>query len=221
MPRDEIDFADARAIMVDGQVQPNGVHDERVLQAMRTLPRERFLPADLAALAYGDEDVPLGGGRVLLKPMLIARLVQLVAAAKGERVLVIGAGSGYGAALLAACGADVTALEEDAALLALARAVLPEVAPAVRLVGGELKEGCREGAPFDAIFIEGAVEEVPTALAAQLAPHGRLITVRTAGGLVGQAVVGQPVGDGFAFQAVFDCLTTPLPQFRRAAAFVF
>src|SRR5487761_533200 len=93
------DFADARARMVDSQVRPNKVTDPRILHAMRTLPRERFLPPALAPLAYSDDDVPLGGGRVMLAPMVIARLVQLLGLQPGERALVVAAGPGYGTAL--------------------------------------------------------------------------------------------------------------------------
>ena len=122
-------FAETRNRMVDSQVRPNKVTDPRIIAAMRQLPRERFLPPRLAPLAYADEDVPLGEGRVLIEPTVIARLVQLTAIAAGERALVVAAGTGYGAALLAACGARVTALEEAAPLQAVARAVLAELAP--------------------------------------------------------------------------------------------
>src|SRR6476619_4897977 len=107
-------FADARNHMVDRQIRPTKVTDPRIIAAMRRLPRERFLPPRLASLAYADEDVPLGEGRVLIEPAVIARLVQLAAIATGERALVVAAGTGYGAALLAACGARVTALEDSA-----------------------------------------------------------------------------------------------------------
>jgi len=115
------DYAAARDHMVDGQVRPNKVIDPRVIRAMRSIPRERFVPPHLANLAYVDEDVALGRGRALMEPMVIARLVQLARVREGDRVLVVGAGSGYGTALLAACGGRVTALEEDEALLAIAR----------------------------------------------------------------------------------------------------
>ena len=105
MSHPQTDFSAARTLMVDGQVRPNKVTDARVLAAMGSLPRERFVPADRTALAYSDEDVPLGGGRYLVEPMVIARLVQIAAVRTGERALVVGAGTGYGAALLAACGA--------------------------------------------------------------------------------------------------------------------
>ena len=115
--------------MVDSQIRPNKVVDPRILRAMRELPRERFVPTALRSLAYADEDVPLGNGRALMEPMVLARLVQIAAPVAGERVLVVGAGGGYGAAVLAACGANVTALEEDEALLGLARQLLPAIAP--------------------------------------------------------------------------------------------
>src|SRR5215472_17796835 len=126
-------FADARNRMVDSQIRPNKVTDPRIVAAMRRLPRERFVPSHFAALAYADEDVPLGEGRFLVEPVVIARMVQLTAITAGERALVVAAGTGYGAALLAACGARVTALEESAPLQAIARAVLAELAPSVSL----------------------------------------------------------------------------------------
>ena len=142
-------FAEARNNMVDSQVRPNKVNDPRIIDAMRRLPRERFLPPALASVAYADDDVKLGRGRVLVQPMVIARLVQLTAVVAGERALVVAAGSGYGAALLAACGARVTALEEDETLLALARPSLAELAPSVSLVSGPLAAGWPAGAPYE------------------------------------------------------------------------
>ncbi len=106
--------------MVDSQIRPNKVNDPRILEAMRRLPRERFVPETAAAMAYVDEDVPLGNGRFLMEPMVIARLIQTTRPLPGEAALVVGAGTGYGAALLAACGARVTALEDDPALIAIA-----------------------------------------------------------------------------------------------------
>lgn len=223
MPHATMDFAAARAMMVDSQVRPNKVTDPRIIAAMRSLPRERFVPAAQASLAYSDEDVPLGGGRVLLEPMVIARLVQIAAVQEGERVLVVGAGSGYGAALLAACGADVTALEQDAALLAMARAALPQLAPGVKLVEGALAEGWKGGAPYDLILIEGAVPEIPPALPALLrGDGGRIVAVLKPGARVGQAVLCAPLGGGRLHPApVFDCATPVLPMLRREPGFVF
>ena len=123
-PGPGMDFDDARIRMVDSQIRPNKVTDSRILTAMRRLPRERFLPPELAVRAYSDEDVPLGNGRVLTEPMVIARLIQLAAPIPGESALVVAAGTGYGAAVLAGCGVRVVALEEVPDLLGIARVAL-------------------------------------------------------------------------------------------------
>ncbi|HEX5325520.1 MAG TPA: protein-L-isoaspartate O-methyltransferase, partial [Acetobacteraceae bacterium] len=207
------DFADARNRMVDSQVRPNKVTDPRIIAAMRDLPRELFLPARLRPLAYIDEDIPLGGGRVLMEPMVIARLVQLLAPTAGERALVVAAGVGYGAALLAACGVRVTALEDDQSLLALARSALERMAASVSLVVGPLAAGWPAGAPYDFILLEGSVPQIPPALGQQLrADGGRLATVLSATGTLGQAVLAEPTPVGFSAQPVFDCATPAIPS---------
>lgn len=221
MDRPSLDFASARQLMVDGQVRPNKVYDARIIAAMRELPREAFLPEAQAALAYSDTAVPLGNGRAMLAPMAIARLVQAAMVQKGERALVIGAGAGYGASLLAACGAHVTALEDDAALIALARRVISHES-GIKLVEGPLAEGWAKTAPYDVVLIEGAVDEVPEAIAAQVrAPSGRLVAIRTRNGRIGQAVVAEPAAGGLSYQAVFDCNAPAIPALRSAPSFVF
>ncbi len=215
------DFTAARTMMVDSQVRPNKVTDKRIVDAMRAIPRERFVPPAAAALAYADEDVPLGQGRVLLEPMVIARLVQLAAVEAGQTVLVIAAGTGYGAALLAACGAVVTALEEDRALLAIARTALTGTA-GVTLVEGPLAEGWASGGPYDVVFLEGAAEEMPAAWSAQVKPQGgRFVGIQANAGRVSQAVSGALSGGRLALLPRFDCATPKLPGFRRVAGFVF
>ena len=220
----QTDFTAARNNMVDCQIRPNRVTDPRVLDAMRRLPREDFLPPALAAMAYLDEDLPLGHGRVLMEPLVIARLVQMARIRQGDRVLVAGAGVGYGAAIVAACEAQVTALEEDDALLAIALKVLPRLAPGVRVVNGLLSAGLPDGGPYDAIVIEGAVTSIPAVYASQLAPGGRLVTVIAATGSAGgRAILAEPIADGQRLRSreMFDCTTPLLPSLRPAAAFVF
>ncbi len=212
---------DARSAMVDSQVRPNKVTDPRILAAMRSLPREQFLPQALQARAYADDDVKLSQGRVMVSPMVTARLLQLAAIRRGERVLLVGAGTGYTAALLDACGADVTALEEDTSLLAVAKVALAAWAPGVVLVEGPLVEGWKAAAPYDLVIIEGAVEHLPDALAAQVDALGRLVMVRVAAGQVGQATVGRKSASGLSFSAEFDATVAALPAMRRAPAFVF
>ncbi len=221
MDRHIIDYADARNLMVDGQVRPNKVYDPRLLAAMRRLPRERFVPPHAIPLAYSDEDVPLGNGRVLTEPMVIARLIQLAAVRAGERALVVGAGSGYGAALLAACGARVTALEEDESLLAMARTALAGIS-GVDLVAGKLADGWPGAGPYDLVLIDGAADEVPAAIIGQIrTPGGRLVGVLTGKDGLGRAGIGEPVAGGLSFQAAFDCATPVLPALARQPGFVF
>ncbi len=216
------DHAAARDHMVDGQVRPNKVIDPRIVRAMRTLPRERFVPPAVMSLAYADGDVPLGQGRVLVQPMVIARLVQLARVRDGERVLVVGAGAGYGAALMAACGGEVTALEEDPALLAIMRPLLAELAPGIRVVEGPIGAGQADQV-WNVIMIEGAVRAIPPALAGQVRhPGGRLVTVMNkSGGPGGSGVLAEPSGAGLREHAEFDCETLLLPPLIPAPRFQF
>lgn len=212
------DYADdARKRMVDSQLRPNKVTDPRILTAMRTLPRERFLPPALSALAYSDQNVSLGGGRVLLQPMTLARLIQAMEPLAGDKTLIVGAGTGYAAAVLAACGCTVTALEESGPLLDLAKA-----APTgATIVSGPLAAGWPAGAPYDLILIDGAVTEVPAAIAAQLKPEtGRLVTILSQG-RTSHAIKAEATAAGISVRPLFDCLCPELPAFARAPAFEF
>ncbi|MCF3947643.1 protein-L-isoaspartate O-methyltransferase [Acidiphilium sp. AL] len=220
MPDTDSYFRAARALMVDSQVRPNNIIDDRIVTAMRTLRRERFVPASLASRAYADTELPLGGGRVLPPPLTIGKLAHFAAIRPGERVLVIGAGTGYGAAVIASCGGAVFALEDDAALRAIAEQALSAEAPEVRLVAGPLAGGDTKHAPFDLIVIEGGVEFLPDTLTTQLAPGGRLIAILYERG-IGRIVRAEPSGDGFAHRAVADCHASPLTAFRRKPEFVF
>jgi protein-L-isoaspartate(D-aspartate) O-methyltransferase len=214
-------FVEARNRMVDSQIRPNRVTDPRIVAAMRSLPRERFLPPTLAPLAYADQNVPLGNGRALIQPMAIARMVQLTAAAQGERALVAAAGTGYGAALLAACGTRVTALEEDPALLALAKRALTELAPEVSIVSGPLAAGWPAGAPYDVILLEGAVQAIPPAIAQQLRNNGGRLVAVVSDGRVSQAVLAEATSAGLRAQPMFDCAVPLLPSLLPAPAFAF
>jgi protein-L-isoaspartate(D-aspartate) O-methyltransferase len=217
-----LDYAAARQIMVDGQVRPNRVSDPRILAAMRNLPRERFVPPSVAHLAYGDEDVPLPGGRALIEPMVIARLITLAAPLEGQRALVVGSGAGYGSALLASCGVTVTALEEDPALIALARDALGGTGLSITQVQGTLSEGWPTAAPYDLILIEGAVQVIPPAVAAQVKPQGgRLVTVLSVDGSGRHAVLAEPSVGGLRCQAEFDCATPFIPSLLPKPRFTF
>lgn len=218
-----MDTAAARKHMVDGQLRPNRVTNPRVLDAMRDLPREAFLPRAARARAHADQDVPLPGGRALIQPMVIARLVQLAAVRPGDRALVVCAGTGYGAAVIARCGARVIALEADAALLEIARPALAACLPAgaVRIETASPGQGFPGGAPYDVILIEGEVPEVPIAIAEQLAEGGRLVTVLGGGRRNGVAVLARRLGGSVTTTPSFDCATARLPAFTPAPGFVF
>lgn len=217
------DFALARRNMVDGQLRPNRVTNALILAVARDLPRERFLPDGMRAVAYSDEDVPLGNGRVLMEPMVLARMLQLAAPMAGERALVVAAGLGYGAAVLAACGVRVTALEEDPTLVEQARGTLAALAPEVSVVSGPLAAGWPSGAPYDVILIEGTVQAIPPAIGQQLrADGGRLVTVlRESGARTSAAVLAEATPAGLRAQPMFDCATPDLPSLRPAPVFQF
>jgi len=225
-PHDDF-LIDARKRMVDSQLRPNKVSDQRILDAMRHLPREQFLPEPLLVRAYADDNVPLGGGRVLLQPTVLARLVQVAAPLPGEKALVIGSGTGYSAALLAALGCEVTALEDNPALLALAKPVLERLAPTVTLVSGPALAGWAADAPYDLILIDGAVPEVPGTLGSQLNREtGRLLTIvvpegNNAIGRPGHAVQARSTPAGVSVRALFDCVCPILPGFAAAPVFQF
>ena len=215
-------FADARNRMVDSQIRPNRVSDPRILSAMRHLPRERFLPANLWALAYADENVPLGNGRFMMEPMVLARLLQAAGLRENERVLVAGAGTGYSAAVLAACGCRVTALEQDTPLLAIARGVLASEAPSVTLVAGPLAAGWAANAPYDLIFIDGAVSGIPGAMAGQVQREsGRILTAIHRDRQTTQAIIAEVTSAGTSIFPLFDCATPPIPALRNAPVFSF
>jgi protein-L-isoaspartate(D-aspartate) O-methyltransferase len=209
----------ARTNMVDSQVRPNQVNDSRVIAAMRELPREAFAPA--GSNPYADMDIPLGGGRFLLAPLVIARLTQVALAAHPKKILVVGAGSGYGAALLALSGARVVALEDEARLNTDA---LAKYAPSVTCVSGPLAKGWALAAPYDCILVEGALAELPLDLAGQLGKSGQLVAILAQTSAVaglGAIVVAEPGRDGFASRRLFDCTARILPAFQPAAVFEF
>jgi protein-L-isoaspartate(D-aspartate) O-methyltransferase len=217
------DYAAARRFMVDGQIRTNKVTDERLIDALTELPRENFAPGAQQTRAYIDDDLPLGHGRFMMEPMVLARLAQALHVQPGQRVLVVGANTGYGAALLARLGAGVTALESDAALAELARKALAASGAAVNVVTGTLQDGHVAGGPYDAILIEGAVEEISARLIDQLKLNGRLATVQREGdGSVGRAVLLTRADKAAAgTRVLFDANTPLLPGFARARSFAF
>lgn len=216
-------YESARLNMVEGQIRPNKVTDPAVIAAFLDVPREIFVPGALRGAAYVDEDLPLGGGRYLVEPMVLARLLQFVGVAPSERVLEIGAASGYATSLLSRLAREVVAVEADAALARAARESLAKLGIAnARVVEGALDAGCPASAPYEVILFGGAVAEIPEAIEAQLAEGGRLAAVvRHADGLVGNAVLVQKRGNSVVRRVLFDAATPLLPGFEPQRDFVF
>ncbi|MEK6540736.1 MAG: methyltransferase domain-containing protein [Pseudomonadota bacterium] len=172
-PASAPDEAASRRMMIDTQLRTNGVNDPALLAAIASVSRAAFVPAGAVALAYADRAVPLTRARALNPSLTTARLIGDAQVATGQNILLIGAGAGYAAAVLSALGARVTAVENDPALLAMARTALSGSAH-VTLVDAPLTAGAPDGAPYDALIIDGAVESVPASLVSQLADGARI-----------------------------------------------
>jgi protein-L-isoaspartate(D-aspartate) O-methyltransferase len=219
-----MDFATTRHTMVEGQVRTYDVTDLRVLAAMHEVPREQFVPQDMQALAYADRDLPIAetkeGRRYLLKPAVLARLIQDAEVASGDHVLDVGCATGYSSAVLARLAGSVIALEHDSGLAAIAKEKLAAVGVTnVTIVCGPLVAGSAAHAPFDVILLNGATEILPQALCRQLKHHGRLACVF--GRAPGRATIYRAVSGHVTGQAGFDAAAPLLPGFAKPPEFVF
>jgi protein-L-isoaspartate(D-aspartate) O-methyltransferase len=215
------DAATARRLMVDGQVRTADVTDPELLEAMLTVPRERFVPPSLGELAYLDKDVPIANGRALLKPMVLAKLIQAAHVCSEDRVLDVACGTGYSSAVLGRLAGSVIGLEEDTELARQAKAALAAAGAArVEIAVGPLTAGWIAGAPYDVILLNGATEIVPEAFAHQLKPDGRLVCVHgrppAAKGTIYRVIEGHLAG-----RPIFDAAARLLPGFAAPPAFVF
>jgi protein-L-isoaspartate(D-aspartate) O-methyltransferase len=207
-------FAAARAAMVDSQLRPQGVTDPAVVDAMGRVQREKFLPSHTRPLAYVDRAVAMGGGRFLPAPAVLGQLLAQMAPEPGQRALVVGAGTGYSAAVLTAMGLEVTAVESDPSLCAAARE------QGVAVVEGKLEVGHAKGAPFDRILIDGAVDYIPDEIVDQLSDGGRLGAAVADRGVT-RLVVGRKAGDAFGTLSIGDAGVPALPGFSRPQTFTF
>jgi protein-L-isoaspartate(D-aspartate) O-methyltransferase len=226
-----VDFDQQRLTMVESQLRPNEVTDRRLLAAMRTLPRERFVPERLSLLAYMDESVEVfpaidgAPARFLLPPMVLARLVQLAAVEPKDHVLDIGCATGYSTAVLACLGRRVVGLEPEPELAETARRMLRELAiENATIVEGALAAGTPEDGPYDVILLNGSIEEIPASVLGQLREGARLVAILASG-----ANSARP-GKAFLFVKIdgeasglphFDAGARALPGFSRAPSFAF
>ena len=213
------DSAVMRDAMVANQLRTTGVDDVRVVAVMASVPREAFVPAESRGVAYRDTAIPLGRGRYLNTPMATARLLTEAEILPDDRVLLIGAATGYAAALIASLGARVTAVEEDAALAAAARDALAGM-DAVRVVEAPLAEGCPADAPYDVLFVDGAVEQLPDTLVAQLRVGGRIATGEVDHGVF-RLATGRRTEGGTGIVPFADAECVPLPGFAPPPVFRF
>lgn len=214
----EITAAEMRSAMIDSQLRTNDVTDPAVVAAMAAVAREAHVPAALASVAYMDRAIALGGGRMLNPPLVTGRMLVAAAVRPGMRVLLVGGATGYTAALLAQLGAEVHAVEEAEALIAAGQAATGDAN--IRWVQAPLAEGAPDAAPYDRIIIDGAIEILPGALAAQLAEGGRLIAARREGAVT-RLVQGVKTGGAIALRSFADMDVAPLPGFAAPAGFRF
>ena len=218
------DFAQARRMMVEGQIRTNDVTELNLLAAFDEVPRERFVPERWQAVAYLDRDLPVqeSGGRFLLKPMVLAKLIQAAAVGEGDRVLDVGCATGYSAAILSKLSRRVVALEEDAGLAESAARTLGSAGSAdVGVVTGKLTDGWPSEAPYDVILLNGSTEVAPQPLLDQLSPAGgRLVTVMGRAP-IGRGTVYRRSGTHVSAHTEFDAVAPLLPGFAKPPAFVF
>ena len=208
------DFAAAREAMVESQLRPQGVTDRATLDAMARIERERFLPSHTRPLAYVDRAVGMGDGRFLPAPAVLGQLLTQMMPQPGERALVVGAGTGYSAAVLAEIGLDVVAIESNSSLVAAGKQLGADI------IEASLEAGFVKNAPYDQILIDGAVEAIPDAIVDQLADGGRLGTALIDRGIT-RLVVGRKAGAAFGILSFGDSGVPALPGFSRPKVFKF
>ncbi|HET7083209.1 MAG TPA: protein-L-isoaspartate O-methyltransferase [Rhizomicrobium sp.] len=209
----------ARFNMVEAQIRPSHVTDDRILAAMGAVAREKFVPGSVQALAYADVPVPVAPGRTLLDPRNFAKLIQLADIQSSDRVLDVGCATGYSSAVLARLAAEVVALEQDADLVRAASQLLANVVGKVEVVQGALVEGARGMGQFDVIVINGAIEQVPDTLLAQLAEGGRLVAVLKDG--QSRAWLYLKENGQVGRRPDFDADVPLLAGFKKAMGFIF
>jgi len=213
--------AAARFNMIEAQVRTNDVTDPRIHAALDAVARERFVPTAKRALAYADVPVEIAPGRFLLDPRSFAKALQLAEMTAGDKVLDVGCGTGYSAAVLSRLAGRVVALEQDADLVRIASDALPAVgAGSVVLTQGSLIDGFKGEAPYDVILVNGAIEAQPDELLAQLAEGGRLVAFLQTGAQ-GRAVLYRKEQGVVGGRPDFDATVPLLAGFKKRQGFIF
>lgn len=213
------DFAARRTMMVDTQVRPSDVTKYTIIEAMLTIPREAFVPADKREAAYVGEHVGLGGGRVVIDPRTLAKMLDALDIQPSELVLDLGCGLGYSTAVIARMAEAVVAVEEDEAMAAEAQRILSsQGADNAAVVTGKLAQGAAKSGPYDVIILQGAIEVLPAAIEAQLKEGGRVAALFMEGNL-GIARVGYKIDGRITWRQVFNASAPVLPGFAAHKAF--
>ena len=216
-------FSELRKSMVDSQIRPNKVIDDAVIAAFASVPRELFVSRQMQNLAYIDEDIHLSGGRFIIEAMVMARMIQALELQKSDNVMSIGAGTGYGSAILSSLVTSVIAIETRAQMVEKAQQIVAGLDIGnVAVVKSRLQDGYPSEAPYQAIIIEGGVEHVPTALFDQLSEGGRLVSVfRPQGREVGEATLWQKRAGHVTSRALFTAQVPVLDEFKLKPKFTF
>lgn len=215
------DYATARTAMVDSQVRPSDVTLYPIIAAMLEVPREIFVPVALRDVAYAGTHLPLARGRVVMDPRVIAKMLDALKPGPEELVLDIAPGLGYSSALLARLAAAVVAVEEDEALARGAQDALSTAgADTVVVEHGPHAAGAPDHGPFDAVFVNGGIEELPPAIVAQIKPGGRCVAIFMEGN-AGKCRLGIRSGDRMTWKTVFDATAPVLSGFEKCQKFVF
>jgi protein-L-isoaspartate(D-aspartate) O-methyltransferase len=215
-----MDYKAARHMMVEAQLRTNRVITPELIDALETVPRENFVPRQMAGGAYIDGAVPIGNGRSLMEPMVFGRLLQTAAIQKTDVVLDVGCASGYSAAVLSHVASTVVALEIDSELAGRASAALAQLGvDNVAVVTGPLTEGDAAHGPYDVIIVEGQVPAVPKTLLDQLAEGGRLLAVIEDGAGPGRATLFTRFNGAISHRVIFDATAGRLPGFVAPVPF--
>ncbi len=213
------DFAANRTMMVDTQVRPSDVTKFPIIDALLTVRREAFVPQSRREVAYADANITLGAGRVIFEPRTLAKMLDAMGIEQGDMVLCVGAGLGYSAAVLSRMAEAVIAVEQDADMARDAETILAEQgADNVVVIEGDLAAGAAKHGPYDAIIIEGGVENVPTSLTDQLKDGGRIGAVFMRGGL-GECRIGYKAGSQVNWRLAFNASAPVLSGFEAEASF--
>ena len=224
MTQSQNNFQEAREAMIDSQIHPMGVVSEEILGAFHIVPREQFVPEEKQGICYSDEDIELAQGRYLMEPAVLARLLQAAEPKKSDVALTVGSGAGYHAAILSHLVTTVIALDDDDAFLKTAQEAWDQTECSnIASLSGSLTDGMPDHAPYDLIFVNGAMSSVPQAMKEQLSVGGRLvILLKESGEKLAKAMLIQRLeNDIYAEKVLFESGTPYLKGFEPEKEFVF